>query len=313
MFNKIRIAVLAGGWSKERNVSIKSGKAVLNALDNKKYDIVSYDPKDDLNLLWQDRKSLDLVLNLLHGKYGEDGRIQGLLDVFEIPFVGSGVLASAMTMNKRVTKEVYRSVALRVPKGVVLKKGEHVDIDKILNSLGNPVVIKPASEGSSIGISIKDDELEIQKGIEKAFDFDSEVLVEEYISGKEITCAVLGRKSLQTLPLVEIVPKDSHLFFDYDAKYTVGETSEICPARIDVDLRNSAFQIAINAHRALHCRDWSRTDMIVRDEKIYVLETNTIPGMTETSLVPLAARGNGWDLGSLLDRMINTSIVEKDF
>lgn len=313
MFNKIRIAVLAGGWSKERNVSIKSGKAVLNALDNKKYDIVSYDPKDDLNLLWQDRKSLDLVLNLLHGKYGEDGRIQGILDVFEIPFVGSGVLASAMTMNKRVTKEVYRSVALRVPKGVVLKKGEHVDIDKILNSLGNPVVIKPASEGSSIGISIKDDELEIQKGIEKAFDFDSEVLVEEYISGKEITCAVLGRKSLQTLPLVEIVPKDSHLFFDYDAKYTVGETSEICPARIDVDLRNSAFQIAINAHRALHCRDWSRTDMIVRDEKIYVLETNTIPGMTETSLVPLAARGNGWDLGSLLDRMINTSIVEKDF
>jgi len=313
LFNKIRIAVLAGGWSKERNVSIKSGKAVLNALDNKKYDIVSYDPKDDLNLLWQDRKSLDLVLNLLHGKYGEDGRIQGILDVFEIPFVGSGVLASAMTMNKRVTKEVYRSVALRVPKGVVLKKGEHVDIDKILNSLGNPVVIKPASEGSSIGISIKDDELEIQKGIEKAFDFDSEVLVEEYISGKEITCAVLGRKSLQTLPLVEIVPKDSHLFFDYDAKYTVGETSEICPARIDVDLRNSAFQIAINAHRALHCRDWSRTDMIVRDEKIYVLETNTIPGMTETSLVPLAARGNGWDLGSLLDRMINTSIVEKDF
>ena len=313
MANKIRIAVLSGGWSKERSVSIKSGIAVLAALDKRKYDMVSFDPKEDLNVLWQQRNEFDLVFNLLHGKYGEDGRIQGLLDVFGIPFVGSGVLASAMTMNKRVTKNVYRSVGLRVPKDIILKKGETITVDKIKDILGTPVVIKPVSEGSSIGISIMENESDILAGIEKAFEFDLEVLLEEYVSGKEITCAVLGRKHLVTLPLVEIVPKDTHRFFDFDAKYTAGETNEICPAQIESHLQNMAFEIAENAHRALHCRDWSRTDMIIKNDEIYLLETNTIPGMTETSLVPLAAKGNGWTLGNLLDRMITTCMAEIDF
>ena len=312
MANKIRIAVLSGGWSKERSVSIKSGIAVLAALDKRKYDMVSFDPKEDLNVLWQQRNEVDLVFNLLHGKYGEDGRIQGLLDVFGIPFVGSGVLASAMTMNKRVTKNVYRSVGLRVPKDIILKKGETITVDKIKDILGTPVVIKPVSEGSSIGISIMENESDILAGIEKAFEFDLEVLLEEYVSGKEITCAVLGRKHLVTLPLVEIVPKDTHRFFDFDAKYTAGETNEICPAQIESHLQNMAFEIAENAHRALHCRDWSRTDMIIKNDEIYLLETNTIPGMTETSLVPLAAKGNGWSLSNLLDRMINTCMAEID-
>ena len=312
MANKIRIAVLSGGWSKERSVSIKSGRAVLAALDKRKYDMVSFDPKEDLNVLWQQRNEFDLVFNLLHGKFGEDGRIQGLLDVFGIPFVGSGVLASAMTMNKRVTKNVYRSVGLRVPKDIILKKGETITVDKIKDILGTPVVIKPVSEGSSIGISIMENESDILAGIEKAFEFDLEVLLEEYVSGKEITCAVLGRKHLVTLPLVEIVPKDTHRFFDFDAKYTAGETNEICPAQIESHLQNMAFEIAENAHRALHCRDWSRTDMIIKNDEIYLLETNTIPGMTETSLVPLAAKGNGWSLSNLLDRMINTCMAEID-
>ena len=312
MANKIRIAVLSGGWSKERSVSIKSGRAVLAALDKRKYDMVSFDPKEDLNVLWQQRNEFDLVFNLLHGKYGEDGRIQGLLDVFGIPFVGSGVLASAMTMNKRVTKNVYRSVGLRVPKDIILKKGETITVDKIKDILGTPVVIKPVSEGSSIGISIMENESDILAGIEKAFEFDLEVLLEEYVSGKEITCAVLGRKHLVTLPLVEIVPKDTHRFFDFDAKYTAGETNEICPAQIESHLQKMAFGIAENAHRALHCRDWSRTDMIIKNDEIYLLETNTIPGMTETSLVPLAAKGNGWSLSNLLDRMINTCMAEID-
>ncbi|MCP4577887.1 MAG: D-alanine--D-alanine ligase [Deltaproteobacteria bacterium] len=313
MANKIRIAVLSGGWSKERSVSIKSGRAVLDALDNRKYDMVSFDPKEDLNVLWQKRNEFDLVFNLLHGKYGEDGRIQGLLDVFGIPFLGSGVLASAITMNKRVTKDVYRSVGLLVPKDIIVKKGETIAVDKIIDILGTPVVIKPVSEGSSIGISIMENENDILAGIEKAFEFDLEVLLEEYVSGKEITCAVLGRKHLETLPLVEIVPKDKHRFFDFEAKYTAGETTEICPAKIESHLQNKAFEIAENAHRALHCRDWSRTDMIIKKDEIYLLETNTIPGMTETSLVPLAAKGNGWTLSNLLDRMINTCMAEIDF
>jgi len=311
--NKIRIAVLSGGWSKERSVSIKSGKAVLEALDKRKYDMVSFDPKENMNVLWQQRNEFDLVFNLLHGKYGEDGRIQGLLDVFGIPFLGSGVLASAITMNKRVTKDVYRSVGLRVPKDIIVKKGETITVNKIIDILGTPVVIKPVSEGSSIGISIMENENDILSGIEKAFEFDLEVLLEEYVSGKEITCAVLGRKHLETLPLVEIVPKDTHRFFDFEAKYIAGETTEICPAQIESHLQNKAFEIAENAHRALHCRDWSRTDMIIKNDEIYLLETNTIPGMTETSLVPLAAKGKGWTLSNLLDRMINTCMVEIDF
>ena len=309
---RIRIAVLSGGWSKERGVSINSGKAVLSALDKEKYEIVSFDPKDDLNVLWQQRHALDLVFNVLHGKYGEDGRMQGLLEVFGIPFVGSGVLSSAMTMNKRVTKEVYRSAGLRVPKDIIFKKDEAVSIGKIKDSLGTPIVIKPVSEGSSIGISIMENERDILAGIEKAFQFDREILLEEYISGREITCAVLGRSHLETLPLVEIVPKDTHQFFDFDAKYTAGETNEICPAQIDSDLQNEASEMAQNAHVGLQCRDWSRTDMIINKDMIYMLETNTIPGMTETSLVPLAAKGNGWSLGQLLDRMIGTCLAEPE-
>ena len=312
MANKIRIAVLSGGWSKERGVSINSGKAVLGALDQGKYEIVSFDPKDDLNVLWQQRHELDLVFNVLHGKYGEDGRIQGLLEVFGIPFVGSGVLSSAMAMNKRVTKEVYRSVGLRVPKDIILKIEDPVSISKIKGMLGTPIVIKPVSEGSSIGISIMENESDILAGIEKAFQFDQEILLEEYVSGREITCAVLGRKHLEALPLVEIVPKESHQFFDFDAKYTAGETNEICPSQIDSELQNEASEMAQNAHLALQCRDWSRTDMIIDKNIIFMLETNTIPGMTETSLVPLAARGNGWSLGQLLDRMINTCLREPE-
>ena len=312
MTKKIRIAVLSGGWSKERGVSINSGKAVVGALDKEKYEIVSFDPKDDLNVLWQQRNELDLVFNVLHGKYGEDGRIQGLLEVFGIPFVGSGVLSSAMAMNKRVTKEVYRSVGLRVPKDIILKKEAAVSIGKIKDSLGTPIVIKPVSEGSSIGISIMENDHDVLAGIEKAFQFDQEILLEEYVSGREITCAVLGRHHLETLPLVEIIPKESHQFFDFDAKYTAGETNEICPAQIDSELQNEASEMARNAHLALQCRDWSRTDMIINKDMIYMLETNTIPGMTETSLVPLAAKGNGWNLGQLLDKMIGTCLAEPE-
>ena len=310
MANKIRIAVLSGGWSKERGVSVNSGKAVLGALDKRKYEIVSFDPKDDLNILWQQRHELDLVFNVLHGKYGEDGRIQGLLEVFGIPFVGSGVLSSAMAMNKRVTKEVYKNVGLRVAKDIILKKEKGICISEIKEILGTPIVIKPVSEGSSIGISIMENDRDIRVGIEKAFQFDLEVLLEEYVAGREITCAVLGRKHLETLPVVEIVPNDRHRFFDFDAKYTAGESQEICPAQIGSRMEKKASEMAKNAHQALQCRDWSRSDMIINNDMIYMLETNTIPGMTETSLVPLAAKGKGWRLGQLLDRMIATCLAE---
>ncbi|EFK06332.1 D-ala D-ala ligase N-terminal domain protein [delta proteobacterium NaphS2] len=310
MKKKLRIAVLSGGWSKERSVSIKSGDAVLGALNNDKYDSRIFDPKEDLNLLWQKRGEIDLVLNVLHGRFGEDGRIQGLLEIYGLPFMGSSVLSSAMAMNKRVSKEVYRNMGLLVPKDIILQRGGESSINKIKDVLGTPIVIKPVSEGSSIGISIMENDADIQSGIEKAFEFAEEILVEEYVEGREITGAVLGRSALETLPLIEIVPKESHRFFDFDAKYVAGESNEICPAALDPDISEKASEIVKKAHRSLRCRDWSRTDMMIKKDQIYVLETNTIPGMTETSLVPLAAKGRGWSLGHLLDRMIETCLSE---
>jgi D-alanine-D-alanine ligase len=307
---KIRIAVLSGGWSKERSVSINSGKAVLAALNKRKYDISSFDPKTDLSDLWEKRDDLDMVFSVLHGKYGEDGKMQGLLEVFGIPYVGSGVLSSAMAMNKRISKDTYRRFGLLVPKDMVLKRGGIPPMEQIMDVLDRPIVIKPVSEGSSIGISIVESDAEILRGIKKAFEFDSEILLEEYVEGLEITCAVLGRSVLESLPLIEIVPKNTHRFFDFEAKYTAGETEEICPARVDGHFEKEATTLAKRAHEALQCRDWSRTDMIIKGEAIYVLETNTIPGMTETSLVPLAAKGRGWNLGKLLDKMVETALRE---
>ena len=310
MKKKIRIAILSGGWSKERSVSIKSGEAVLGALNKDKYDSRVFDPKEDLSLLWQKRGEIDLVFNILHGKFGEDGRIQGLLEIYGLPFVGSSVLSSAMAMNKRVSKEVYRNMGLRIPEDIILEKGGKISISNIKDMLGTPIVIKPVSEGSSIGISIMESDADIKSGIERAFEFDKEILLEEYIEGREITGAVLGRSALETLPLIEIMPKENHRFFDFDAKYVSGESNEICPAPLEANLWEKASEIAKKAHRGLRCRDWSRTDMMIKEDQVYVLETNTIPGMTETSLVPLAAKGRGWSLSDLLDRMIETSLSE---
>ena len=308
MKNKIRVAVLAGGWSGEREVSLKSGKAVYAALNRERYDVTIYDPRDDLEVLTKRSAEIDLAFILLHGKFGEDGRVQGMLDILQIPFVGSGVLSSAMAMNKRVAKDVCRGVGLQVAEEVILKRGKRFSVKRLIAKLGFPVVIKPVSEGSSIGISIAHGREEILEGIEKAFQYDAEVMAEEYLDGREITCCVLGNQVLETLPVVEIVPDVAHSFFDYEAKYEPGETNEICPAPIAPALAEEAASCAKKAHRALKCSVWSRSDMIIRDEIVYLLETNTLPGMTETSLFPLAARAAGMTLSDLLDRLISLSL-----
>ncbi|MCJ7685928.1 MAG: D-alanine--D-alanine ligase [Desulfobacteraceae bacterium] len=305
--NKIRVAVLAGGWSDEREVSLKSGKAVYAALNRERYDVTIYDPRDDLGVLTKRSAEIDLAFILLHGKFGEDGRVQGMLDILQIPFVGSGVLASAMAMNKRIAKDVFRGVGLRVAEEVILKQGERFSVERLIDTLGSSLVIKPVAEGSSIGVSIAHGREEILEGIEKAFQYDGEVMAEEYLDGTEITCCVLGNQALETLPVVEIIPGAAHSFFDYEAKYEPGATDEICPAPIAPALAEEASSCAKKAHRALNCSVWSRSDMIIRDETLYLLETNTIPGMTETSLFPLAARRAGMTLSDLLDRLISLS------
>ena len=309
---RLRIALLSGGWSGEREISLKSGEAVYRALDKEKYHVTRYDPRDELIDLIQEKESIDIAFILLHGKFGEDGCMQGFLDLMDIPFVGSGVLPSALALNKKVSKQLYRASGLIVVDDVIVNKGLDYSIEQIMEAVGPSTVVKPVAEGSSLGMSICHSKEELSKGLESAFQYDEEVLVERYIKGREVTCAVLGNKSLEALPLIEIVPNPQYAFFDYEAKYKPGATKEICPAPLPEEQTAKAQSCAKRAHEALGCRVWSRTDMIVRGEKVYVLETNTIPGMTETSLVPLAAKTAGLSLSQLLDRLIELSLESTD-
>ena len=304
----IRIAVLAGGWSGEREVSLKSGKAVYDALDRDKYLVMMIDPRDEMEILFEKRGEIDLIFNVLHGKFGEDGNMQGFLNILGVPFVGSDVLSSSLCMNKKIAKERYRSAGLQVASHLILNRGKDFSIREILNRIGTPLVIKPVSEGSSIGISICRSEIDVREGIENAFSWDQEIMLEEYIEGREITCCVLGSTELDTLPIIEIVPDSSYSFFDYEAKYKPGASKEICPADISESLAGEGARIAKIAHKVLHCAVWSRSDMIIRNDKLFLLETNTIPGMTETSLFPLAAKAAGLSMAQLLDKFISFSM-----
>lgn len=305
---RLHIALLAGGWSGEREVSLKSGEAVYQALDKQKYDVTRYDPRNDLGTLINDREKIDLAFILLHGKFGEDGYIQGFLNILGIPFVGSGVLPSALALNKKIAKKLYKEAGLNVIKDITIYKGQDYSVDEIIKTLGTSLVVKPVAEGSSLGMSICHSCKELIGGIDLAFQFDQEVIIEQYMKGREVTCCVLGNRVVEALPLIEIIPNPGYTFFDFKAKYTPGATREICPAPLSESLGKAAQLCAEKAHMALECRAWSRTDMIIHDEKIYVLETNTIPGMTETSLVPLAARTAGLSLTKLLDRLIELSL-----
>lgn len=308
---KLRVGLIAGGRSGEREISLKSGDAVYEALDRGRYEVARYDPRDDLIRLIQDREKIDLAFILLHGKFGEDGCMQGFLHLLDIPFVGSGVLSSAMALHKKTSKELYRSAGLRVAEDVMLARGESFSPAEIIESIGSTLVVKPVKEGSSLGMSICRSPEELARGIQEAFRYDEEVMIERFIRGREFTCCVLGNNALEVLPLVEIIPNPEYAFFDYRAKYTPGASREICPAAVPDKERSRLESCAMEAHRVLRCSAWSRTDMILKDEEIYILETNTIPGMTATSLVPLAARAAGMSMSDLLDRLIELSLEEK--
>ncbi len=307
---KLNVALLSGGTSSEREVSIKSGNQVYEALNKNKFEVTRYDPSTDLARLVADASKIDVALIVLHGPYGEDGTVQGLLDLLHIPYQGSGVLGSASAMDKWISKRLYCEAGLQVPPFEMLTRGEPFDADGLTESLGYPLVVKPRSGGSSIGTSVVPGPDEFPEALGEAFEYDSSVIVEAYLEGPEITGGVLGNDDLQLLPIVEIIPESSYSFFDYEAKYKEGATSEICPARISKALSDRAQSIAEIAHRALCCRGYSRTDMIIRDEVIYVLETNTIPGMTPVSLFPLAAKTAGISFDELLDRLIELALED---
>ncbi|WP_319404800.1 D-alanine--D-alanine ligase [uncultured Desulfosarcina sp.] len=305
---KKTIALISGGISSEREVSLNSGKQVYDALDKTRYDILTYDPKTDIPRLVSDAGRIDCALIILHGPYGEDGTVQGLLDLLDIPYQGAGVLGSAVSMNKLLSKHLYERAGLAVPPYVVVRRGESIDGSRIVSQLGLPLVVKPVETGSSVGMSIVRAEATLAAAVEKALEFGTTAMIEAYITGTEITCGVLGNQDLEALPLIEIIPGKDHEFFDYEAKYQPGATQEICPARIDAQLTQKAQACALSAHTALYCQGYSRTDMILKDGTCFVLETNTIPGMTATSLFPQSAQAAGLSFGQLLDRLIELGI-----
>lgn len=309
---KIRLALLSGGVSSEREVSLNSGKQVFDALDKDRYDITRYDPKTDLKQLVMDAEKIDAALIILHGPFGEDGTVQGLLDLLDIPYQGAGVLGSAMAMNKLVAKRLYDGAGIPTPPYIALSMHDPVEVDAIAGALGLPLVVKPACAGSSVGMTIVKQAKDLEAAIHLGFSHDDCVIVEKYIKGVELTCGVLGNGSLEVLPVIEIVPGEGHEFFDYKAKYEAGETQEICPARIDDITTKKVQDLAVKAHQALFLKGYSRTDMILCNNELSVLETNTIPGMTATSLYPQSARVAGYSFTALLDKLIQLSIHEHE-
>ena len=305
---KLNLALLAGGISSEREVSLNSGDQVYEALDKAKYEITRYDPQTDLGKLVQDAPQIDAALIILHGPYGEDGTVQGLLELLDIPYQGSGVLGSSLSMNKVATKKMYELAGLPSPAYIVVSRGNIIEPNDVENRIGFPVVVKPAEAGSSVGMSIVKDHDLLKPAMEKAFEHGNTILLEEYIDGIELTAGVVGNETLEALPLIEIVPNKEYAFFDYEAKYTPGKTEEICPGRFDDALTEKAQTFAKMAHQALFCEGYSRTDMMLKGKELYILETNTIPGMTATSLLPQAAQVGGMTFTVLLDRLIALGI-----
>ncbi|MBW1616175.1 MAG: D-alanine--D-alanine ligase [Deltaproteobacteria bacterium] len=302
--NKINIALLSGGDSPEREVSLNSGKQVFAALDKTKYNVINYDPAFDLDKLIKVAADIDFALIIMHGELGEDGSVQGLLDLLKIPYQGSGILGSALAMNKIVSKRLYEHDSILVPPYILLNSSQKSSSEQCIEKFGLPLIIKPVSCGSSVGISVVKNKEDFDKGLKSAFNFDNEIIIEKYIDGVELTCGVIGNTKLETFPIIQIIPDKKYAFFDYEAKYVPGATNEICPAPIDENIAMQTAELAKKAHRILNCRGYSRTDMILKDNLLFVLETNTIPGMTPTSLLPISAKAAGIEFGELLDKLI---------
>jgi D-alanine-D-alanine ligase len=298
----IRVAVLLGGISNEREISLKSGKQIMKHLDLKRYRVTAYDPKTQLMRLIKDAKAgkIDVAFNALHGRGGEDGSIQGLLDWLEIPYTGSGVMASALAMDKDRSKMIYRENGIPTPPSLMVDKA---DISFIQKRLGKRIVIKPNADGSSVGVTVNPPKSKWKKLIEARIKNEGSCLVEAFREGRELTVGILGDEAL---PVIEIRPKNA--FFDFEAKYTPGMSEEICPAPIPSSIAKKAQALGLASHRALGCTGYSRTDMIWTPRGIEVLETNSLPGMTETSLLPLAAKTIGLSFPKLLDRMIRLAL-----
>ena len=321
---KIKIAVLMGGNSSEYDVSVSTGQNIIKNLDQEKYDIkpVVIDKENKWHVddkavgIEEALKDTDVAFNAMHGQYGEDGSIQGILEFLNVPYTGSGVLASALALDKPKSRSLFRLNGLLAPGNVIISRDDWLVkrkmIEEMIEGFDMPSVIKPANLGSSIGIAIIKEKENFKKAVEMAFDHTQTILVEEFIDGLEVTCGVLDHFQGQDsapLPVTAIYPPENR-FFDYEVKYD-GSTKEITPAQIEGDLTKKIQITALKAHQLLGCRGYSRTDMIIKGEKIYVLEINSLPGLSPASLLPKGAQAAGLDFSQLLDHIINTAAFDK--
>jgi D-alanine-D-alanine ligase len=295
-----KVAVLMGGPSAEREVSFKSGAAVLDALKSRGVDAHGIDPEADVITRLQ-REQFERAFIVLHGRWGEDGVIQGALETIDMPYTGSGVLGSALGMDKLRCKYLWSGAGIPVPEYVVLERG--MDLDRVAAQLGLPLFVKPVREGSSLGVTKVKRADELAPAFEAASQYDDFVIAERAIVGPEITCAILTG---QALPLIRIEPVTE--FYDYEAKYLRDDTRYHCPSGLPAATERHIQDIARRAFALVGCEGWGRVDFMVdADGRPYVLEINTVPGMTDHSLVPKAARQGGIEFDELVLRILATS------
>ncbi|WP_066073197.1 D-alanine--D-alanine ligase [Neobacillus soli] len=296
----MRIGVIMGGVSSEKQVSLMTGEEMIVHLDKNKYEIVpiQLDKKEDLV---EKAKNLDVALLALHGKFGEDGTIQGTLATIGVPYTGSSVLSSSLCMDKNISKKIIRYEGVQTPDWIHLTNMEELKMDE-LDKMGYPVVVKPNSGGSSVGVKIVYDQDTIKSSIAEVFKWDSEVMIEKYIKGEEITCSILDGR---LLPVVSIRHKGE--FFDYTSKYndvaTIEEVVQLPP-----ETYNRVSFAAMTCYKSLKCSVYARIDMMIKNGIPYVLEVNSLPGMTKNSLLPKSAQSAGIPYNKLLDLIIENSL-----
>lgn len=337
---KQRVLVLMGGLSEERQISLKTGLSVYRSLDRARFEVEAFDyggvgrlpvgaPPSPQDLFEQTRSCLkplsqatkelieyltgpqrpEVVFIALHGPYGEDGTLQGTLDLLGLPYTGSGVLASALALNKALSKRLFSAENIPTPPFILVSDVEAGSF--VSEYLSLPLIVKPNRQGSTIGVTVVEQKEDLAKALKTALRFDREALIERFIRGREITASVLGNEQPQALPLIEIVPKSG--FYDYHSKYTPGATEYIVPARLEKNQAEEAQRTALRAYKALGCSGFARVDMIACDDgSLWVLEVNTIPGMTETSLFPKAAAAAGLSFSQLLSQIIDLALEKRD-
>ncbi|MGB9663767.1 MAG: D-alanine--D-alanine ligase [Ignavibacteria bacterium] len=326
----MKIVLLAGGSSPEREISLRSGKAVYRALLELNHEVYLVDPalgknqpktleeffdplinknlvstKNYLDAFQLDVfKNAELVFIILHGKWGEDGTVQSILDLMNLKYTGSGVLGSSIGIDKHLSKVIVKHFGVITPEWKILSREDKLNSDKIIEEVGLPCIFKPNDQGSTIGFSLVEKREEIKKAFDEALKYSDKVLVEKYIKGRELTVSILGN---EVLPIIEVKPK--HQLYDYECKYTKGMTEYICPAKLDENLAKEIQNQALVAFQACRCEVFGRVDFILDEKNVpYFLEINTLPGMTDLSLVPMAARTVGISFNDLVNKIIELSL-----